>query len=290
MKLWQEYLRPTSIAEALRLLNSQPGPRCIIAGGTDLMLDIQQGRHEKVHSLVDITNIPELNQLEIQQKELFIGSAVTLNKIADSPLVKWNAQALTESCSLIGGPQVRNVATLGGNVAHALPAADGTIAMMCLDTQTLVVSKNGFQRIPLHELFLGVGKTALKINQELIAGFFIPLRTRHQASAFKRIMNMQGIALPIINLAVWLEREGDLVRDIRISTGPAGGTPRRIIDIENLLRGGKIDNCIYSEAFSVLEAQIPYRTSPQRATAEYRHQLIKTLLVDTLSVAWNRAS
>lgn len=289
MKLWQEYLRPSSISEAVQALTSSSGPACLIAGGTDLILDIQQGRHSGVHTLVDITSIPELNQLEIRGDDLYIGAAVVLSQIAISPLVIEHAQALAEACSLIGGPQVRNVATLGGNVAHALPAADGTIAMMSLDTRVLVASQENIRGVPLQEMFLGAGKTALNTGQELIVGFCIPLRKQNQASAFKRIMRSQGIALPILNLSAWLHREEDRIVTLRIATGPAGATPRRITSVEDLLRGRKINDGLIFEAASGLLDQVLFRTSPQRATSEYRHHLVKVLLVDTLLEAWKRA-
>ena len=140
MKLFQEYYRPTSIDQAFEMMNASSGPASLLAGGTDLLLDIRQGRIPVPHTLVDITSIPELGALEIRSDRLFIGAAVPLSKIAESQLVSNNAHVLQEACRLIGGPQVRNVATLGGNVAHALPAADGTIAMMCLDTMVVVAS------------------------------------------------------------------------------------------------------------------------------------------------------
>ena len=289
MKLWQEYIRPSTIPEAVQALSSTPGPTCLIAGGTDLMLDLQQGHHASIHTLVDITSIPELNQLEIRGNDLYIGSAVVLSQIAISPLVVEHARSLSEACSLIGGPQVRNVATLGGNVAHALPAADGTIAMMSLNTRVVVASWKKFRSVPLQEMFLGAGKTALNTNEEIITGFCIPLRKDHQASAFKRIMRAQGIALPIINISTWLERQGDKIIDLRIAVGPSGPIPRRITAAEDLLRGSNFPKDLDPEALNALLDQIQFRTSPQRATADYRHHLVKDLLVDTLMEAWKRA-
>jgi carbon-monoxide dehydrogenase medium subunit len=289
MKLWQEYVRPNTIPEALQALTSSTGSTCLMAGGTDLMLDLQQGRHAGIHTLVDITSIPELNQLEVRGNDLYIGSAVVLSLIARSPLVVEHARALSEACSLIGGPQVRNVATLGGNVAHALPAADGTIAMMSLNTRVILASWQKFRSVPLQEMFLGPGKTALRAKEEFITGFCIPLRKDHQASAFKRIMRAQGIALPIINISVWLERQADKILDLRIAIGPSGPTPRRITAAEDLLRGRSFPQDLEPDALFASLDQIQFRTSPQRATAEYRHHLVKDLLVDTLMEAWKRA-
>ncbi len=129
-------------------------------------------------------------------------SSARLCRIRTSSNQNWlhdNAQALIEACGLIGGPQVRNVATLGGNVAHALPAADGTIALMALNAQVEVANQKGNRRVPIAEMFLGPGKSAL-IQNELLVGFYLPLQNQNQASAFQRVMRPQGVALPIIQL------------------------------------------------------------------------------------------
>jgi len=296
MNLWQRYISPDTIPEAIRALASASGPACLIAGGTDLMLDLQQGRHTPIDTLVDITSIPELTMLEVRcpkngyrQEQLFIGAAVPLSRIAGSPLVLEHAQALVEACALIGGPQVRNVATLGGNVAHALPAADGTIALMALNAQAEVADLEKRRRVPLSDLFVGPGQSALKTGQELLVGFYIPLRTPPQGSAFKRVMRAQGIALPILNLSVWMERQTKQIEDVRVAVGPSGLTPRRITQVEDFLRGQKLDSDTCSHALEVLLNNVHFRTSPYRASAEYRQQLVEGLLNDTLKVAWQRA-
>jgi len=169
MNLWQQYVRPTSVTEAVTALSTAPGPALPLAGGTDILLDLQQGRHSPVHTIVDLTEIPEMKILETRDERLFIGAGVPLSCIARDPLVASHAQALVEACDLVGGPQVRNVATLGGNVAHALPAADGTIALMCLDAEAEVAGLQGSRRVSLPELFLGPGKSALQ-SDEIIVG------------------------------------------------------------------------------------------------------------------------
>ncbi len=289
MAHWQNYLRPTSLQEALQALASAPGPALPIAGGTDLMLDLQQGRHPPVHTLVDLTFIPEMKLLEIRERELFIGAALPLSQIAASPLVAEHAQALTEACSLIGGPQVRNVATLGGNVAHALPAADGTIALTALGAHVSVADLDVVRRVPLTDLFLGPGKSALRPGQ-LITAFHLPLRRAGQASAFRRVMRIQGIALPILNLAVWLERVGDRIADARLAVGPSGPTPRRLTATESALRGRKFEDALIEQALETLLAEAHFRSSPHRAGAEYRRSVVEALLRDGLQMAWRRAS
>lgn len=287
MAYWQNYLRPNSLREALEALVSAPGPALPIAGGTDLMLDLQQGNHPPVHTLVDLTFIPEMKLLEIRDGELFIGAGVPLSQIAASPLVAEHAQALTEACGLVGGPQVRNVATLGGNVAHALPAADGTIALTALGAQVSVADLETVRRVPLADLFLGPGKSALRPGQ-LITGFHLSLRRPGQASAFRRVMRIQGIALPILNLAVWLERDDDRISDARLAVGPSGPTPRRLAAPEAALRGRVFDAACIEVALEALLGEAHFRTSPHRANAEYRRQVVGALLHDGLHAAWSR--
>ncbi|HXQ39319.1 MAG TPA: FAD binding domain-containing protein [Anaerolineales bacterium] len=304
MNLWQNYLRPKTLAEAMDALSSAPKPLAPIAGGTDLLIDLEQGRHSPVHTLVDITEIEELLALEIRDDMLFIGAGVPVNRIVLDTLVGAHAQALVEACELIGGPQVRNVATLGGNVAHALPAADGTIALLALDAEAEIarlidpaVVPGGLnsQRIPVADLFHGPGKSSLKHGEELIVGFYIPIQktlrdsqSRRVSSCFKRIMRPQGVALPIINVAIWLERREDSIKDIRIAVGPGAATPWRARDAEQVLVGRSMNDETVEAALETLLAHIGFRTSPRRASADYRRHLIATLFKDTLKSAWSR--
>jgi carbon-monoxide dehydrogenase medium subunit len=289
MNLWQEYKRPASVAEAIQYLVSAPGPAMLIAGGTDLMLDMKQGRHAPVHTLIDLTFVTEMKTLELRGNELFIGAAVAVNRVATDPLVGTHAQALVEAANLIAGPQVRNTATIGGNVAHALPAADGTIALTALDAQAEVASPTGARRMPFTALFAGPGKSSLDKSKEIIVGFYLPQIKKGQASCFKRIMRPQGVALPILNCSVWLEREGDLFKDAHIAVGPGGSTPFRATEAETFLRGKPLTVENFSGALEALLAQAKFRTSARRASADYRRHIISGLFKDVLETAWKRA-
>ena len=236
MYLWQEYRQPSSISEAIEDLINAPQPAVPIAGGTDLLLDMRQGRHKPAKTLIDLTSVPEMNIIGEREGFLFIGACVSINKIITNPLIQINAKALVEACDLIAGPQVRNTATLGGNVAHALPAADGTIAMVALDAKAEIANQDGTHKVPFRKLFLGPGKSAIEPASELITGFYIPFVEIGQASAFKRIMRPQGVALPILNCAVWVDRNQNIISDVRISVGPGGPVPFRATKAEEVLR------------------------------------------------------
>ncbi|MBI5951052.1 MAG: xanthine dehydrogenase family protein subunit M [Chloroflexi bacterium] len=289
MNLWQEYKRPSSVMEAVQALVSASGPAMPIAGGTDLLLDLKQGRHAPVHTLVDLTFVTEMKSLELRGNELFIGAAVAVNRAATDPLVGTHAQALVEACNLIAGPQVRNTATIGGNVAHALPAADGTIALTALDAQAEVASPAGTRRMPFTTLFAGPGKSAINKKEEIIVGFYLPQLKKGQASCFKRIMRPQGVALPILNCSVWLEREKDVVKDIHIAVGPGGSTPFRAIEAEAFLRGKPLNEENFNRTLESLLGQAKFRTSARRASADYRRHIVGGLFKDVLDTAWKRA-
>ena len=290
MNLWQNYIQPKNLTEAMNAFATAPRPLLPIAGGTDLLLDLEQGRHPLVQTLIDVNSIEEMNCLEIIGDELFVGASVPVNRIVHDPLAATHAQALTEACDLIAGPQVRNVATLGGNVAHALPAADGTIALLALDAQAEIASATGTRRIPFEELFLGPGKSSLKHGDELIVGFYLPLTTHHRASCFKRIMRPQGVALPILNCTVWLERESDMFKNIRVAVGPGGGTPFRATQAEDTLRGKSLNEATFESALEALLAQAKFRTSARRASSDYRRHIVSGLFRDVIETSWGRVS
>ncbi len=289
MSLWKNYHLAVSVDDALQTLAAASGPARIVAGGTDLLLDLQQGRHHPLHTLVDISAIPELTKLEIQGDALFIGAGVTHARLEASPLVREHALALAEACALIGGPQVRNVATLGGNVAHALPAADGTIALMALDAQAEVASPGGIRRLQLADLFEGPGVSNLDPRTDLLLGFYLPLGGAGDASAFRRVMRPQGVAVAILNLAVWLRREGEHVLDARIAVGPSGPTPRRMTAAEDVLRDQPLADEVVQRAYEAILTQANFRTSRHRATREYRQHVVGVLLAETLQAAFRRA-
>ncbi len=289
MKIWTNYLTPSSLSDALRALRESPAPVRVVAGGTDLLLELQQGKHAPVHTLVDVSAIPEMRGIEIRDGHLFIGAAEPVSRVAASPLVHEHAQVLSEAASLIGGPQVRNVATLGGNVAHALPAADGAIALTALDAVAEIASPAGTRRAPLPSLYRGVTQNTLAAD-EVLLGFSLPLKGPGEASAFRRVMRPQGVAVAILNVAVWLRRESERIADVRIAIGPSGPVIRRMTEAEDALRGQMLTEENLRRAHEAVLEQARFRTSRHRATKEYRQHMAGVLLREALTAAWERGT
>ena len=285
--LCEEYILARTIEEAVATLSAADSSTRIISGGSDLLLEIQQGILPPVEKLVDVTEVEEMGTLEIREGCLFIGASVTLARITHSDLAKQHAQALADATVLMANPQVCNVATIGGNVAHALPAADGTISLLALDAKAEVANMSGRRKVPLKTLFKGPGESTL--GRDLLVGFYLPLKETGQGSAFVRRVNPQGIPLAMLNMAIWLERKEDRIVDIRIAVGPSGPIPLRIVSAENALVGKSPSPEVQAYALDELLQEAHFRTSPHRATAEYRRHLAGVLLQESLMKAWQRA-
>lgn len=289
MKIWNNYILVNSKEDAIDALHQYEGKSRLVAGGTDLLLEMQQGLQPPIDTLIDINGVPELLNLEVIEDKLVIGAAVPVSKITNSEMVKFHAESLAEATGLIGGPQVRNVATLGGNVAHALPAADGMIALVSLNASVVIFSGAGIHEIDILNLFQGPGVSALK-QGEFILAFKLNKKLPGESSAFSRVMRPQGVALPIINCAIWLRRKDKNIADIRIAFGPSGPVPTRALAVEDDLRGKLFDEETIHSAKNVLRNTVRFRTSKLRASAEYRFELAENLLESVLLTAWTRAT
>jgi carbon-monoxide dehydrogenase medium subunit len=290
---WEAYHLPHTVEEALQLLAQYQGRARVVAGGTDYFVD------DRVASvpaaLVDVTRIAELQQIQEQDGFVIIGCGVTQTQIVQSPLVQQHGSALAEACGQIGGPQVRNVATLAGNIAHALPAADGTVALLALDGEVLVASDapssqpSRYEWWPLARAFKGAGVSAIdSTRQVLVAARFRPTSI-NEGSAFARVMRPQGVALPIMGLAVFLRMSDGHVAQAYVALGPVAPTPFRATRTELFLDGKSVDDETIGEAIDILLGECSPRTSAHRATAEYRRQVIPVLFRKAFGKAVERS-
>ena len=288
MTIWKDYQLAYSLTEAVEAYDQAEKPVRFVSGGTDLLLEIQQGNHPTMKTLIDLNHIEEMRELRMIGEQIFIGAAVPVSQITQSPLIKEHAMAVAEATGLIGGPQVRNSATLGGNVAHALPAADGMISLVVMDAMAIIFSSSGYSKKNILNLFKGPGVSALA-NDEILVGFEFPIKNWGEGSAFDRVMRPQGVALPILNNAIWLRRNGDIIEDIRIAFGPSGPVPTRALLVEEALRGKKLTKEAISMAKATILETVKFRTSKMRATSEYRYHLAQALLEKVVRIAWSRA-
>jgi CO/xanthine dehydrogenase FAD-binding subunit len=291
MTLWTHYHTPSTTDEALELLRSYQGWARVVAGGTDLMLDLRQGHLPRPEALIDITCIEGISAIKQDGDTLLLGAGVTHTQIVRSPVIAARATCLVESCGVVGGPQVRNVGTLGGNVAHALPAGDGTTSLVALDAEAEIVKDGQRRWVPIREMYVGPGQSLLDSTRDLLIQFRLRLCCAHEATAFKRIMRPQGVALPILNCAVWvrLDKSGATYEDARICIGPVAKVPTRADAVEAALCGQPVSDETLERAVTAAHESLHPRTSTYRATADYRREMVEVLLRRVLPLATQRA-
>lgn len=286
MAFWQTYLTPGSLADALAALRESRGSARVIAGGTDLLLDLQQGRHPPLDTLIDLSRVPELREIREEGDAIFLGAAVTHAELLANPLVSAHAACLGQACALIGGPQVRNVATLGGNVAHALPAADAAIALVALAARAELATFEARRETPIEALFAGPGQVTFDRAHTILVGFQIRKRQPGEGSAFDRVMRPQGVAIAILNMALWVRLEAsNRIAEARLAVGPSGPRPARARLAEAALLGQPAEQVDLTHVIDALRAECRLRSSPHRATHEYRRHLLAVLLSRTLPAA-----
>jgi carbon-monoxide dehydrogenase medium subunit len=291
LKLWNHYHTPKTIDETVALLAHYKGQARVVAGGTDLLVDMRADGEPPHEALIDITRIPDLCRIEEENGSITIGAGVTHTHIVQSPLLASAATCLVESCGVVGGPQVRNVATLGGNVVHALPAGDGTVSLVALDSQVEVVHKGERRWVSILAMFLGPGESLLDSSRDLLLLFRFQHCAAREATAFSRIMRPQGVALPILGCAVWVRLDESLAtyESARVCIAPAGPTPQRISEVEMALQGQPATGDTIRRVSELAQGVLHPRTSKYRATADYRREMIAVLLQRTLSRAVERA-
>ncbi len=288
--MWQTYERPDSVEEALALLAEYDGRAQIIAGGTDLIIELQEGKHS-VECLVDVTRIPGLDRIERQDDWIVLGANVTFRQLKESPLIQDQARVLAEAAGTVGAFQIQTMATLAGNVVSALPAADGCVALTALDAEALIADASGETWRPLGELFLGPGKSAVDPHRQMVTAFRFPAAGARQGSAWERIGRRRALVLPILNCGVnlALDDDGQTIDWLRIGLGPVAPVPFRAHKTEAFLRGRPADEETFAAAGEIVTTEAQPRTSRLRASREYRLKVLPVLLRQALARATEQA-
>ena len=287
---WERYYTPTSVTEALEILQRYDGQARVIGGGTDLLVETRRGLHRPVQAMVDVTHIDGLGSIEEEGDYIVIGCGVTHTQIVRDPRIARWGTCLAESCGVIGGPQVRNSGTLAGNVAHALPAGDGVIGLLALGGEIEVAGQEGSRWMPVQDSFKGPGKSFINRFGEVLTRLRFRRCEENEGSAHHRVMRPQGLCLPIISMGARLQLdEDDRILDARIGMGPVGPVPYIAEPAMDLLTGGLATDEQFTKAAEVALKSVSLRASKYRASHGYRAQMVRTFLPAILERAARRA-
>ncbi len=277
------YYRVESLDEALDLISRLDDFK-VLAGGTDLIIDLKVRRYT-VKNVVDISRIKELSYIADDGDKIRIGALTKLQAIAESPVVKEKAPVLAEAVREMASWQVRNIATIGGNLCNASPAADTAPPLLVLNASLKLVSREGEREIPITEFFLGPRKTALKSN-ELLKEIVIPYEPGC-GSSFIKLGRRNSFTLSVVAVATLVKVEENKFKDVRIALNSVAPIPVRAREAEKYLKGKEVSlSNIVGAAKLVLHDISPI--SDVRASAEYRKEMSIVLTKDSLIKSLSR--
>ena len=286
---WEEYLVPGSLDEALEMLERYRGAARIIAGGTDIVPASRKGA-PAIKALIDITRIPGLDTIKLVGDTVKIGPLVTHTEVALSGLIRERGMALAEGASRLGSPQIRNIATVAGNILNAQPGADTVIPLLALDGSVTIMSRQGERTIPLTELFTGIGRTTIDSTKEIVTGISFSALGKGEASAAMRLAKRKTLVLPILTVAVVVGTDTGAKRftKVRIAVGPVATTPFRCKAAEEILAGSSVGEEVIRKAAAEAAKAANPRTSLIRGTSEYRKAMVAVLVERGIATALKR--
>ena len=275
----ERYVAPRSLDEAAGLLRG--GNVTILAGGTDLMPQTQAGRTQFHPVLMNLRRIPELGALEKAGDVVRIGALVTITQLMRSALVRERLGVLWQACDHFASDQIRNAATLGGNVCNASPAGDTLVPLLVLDARIVLARKpNGTavqsRAIPAAEFFTGPGKTK-RAPFELVTAIEIPLPPEGFHAGFYKLGTRPGLDISGVSIGFGAVREANRLRGVRVAFGAVAPTPIRARRTEAALEG-KTLNAATIEAAVEAAAEEVHPISDVRASAWYRVEMIRNNL------------
>jgi len=280
-----EYLAPKTLNEALNLLEKYKNKSTrILAGGTDLLVKMKT-IDLKTDYLINIKNIPELNFIDTSDG-LKIGAPVPLSRIERIGKVKERYPALREGIKSIAAIAVRNMGTIAGNICNASPAADTVPPLIAYDAEVKLVSKREERTVSVEDFITGVGKTVIGAD-ELITQINIPEMNKNSGSAFSKKGRVRA-DIAKINLAVYLEREDNICKDCKIVLGSVAVKVIRAKEAEGLLKGQTVSTSLIDKIAKKASEEIK-PIDDIRSSVEYRTEIARVMVEDTVRIAWGRA-
>jgi len=277
--MWQNYLQPGSLEEALELLHQLNGQARLVAGGTDVLVELQRGV-KATKTLIDISAIHNLKYVRHEGEYLYLGALATHNDVVASAACVEHALPLVQACWEVGAPQIRTRATLAGNVVTASPANDTITPLMALDAEVVLVSMEGERVVPLHDFYSGVRRTLLKPD-DLLREIRVPAMTGNQRGLFLKLGLRRAQAISVINVALVLAFDGEQVSDARITLGCLAPTIVHASTAEAYLKGKTLDTAVCDEAGRLANEDVT-PIDDIRGSARYRRATLAALVTQGL--------
>jgi xanthine dehydrogenase FAD-binding subunit len=271
----KKHIKASSVDQAIALLKENPDAK-LIAGGTDVLIKLRDGK-PGFSELVDIHDLKELKKIwKDEENNILIGSGATFIDIIQSDIIKKHLPILCEAAQSVGGPQIRNVATIGGNVCNGVTSADSASSLFALNAVLEIRGKDTTRQVPISDFYLGPGKVDLK-KGEILTTFKISAKNyQGYFGHYYKYAMRNAMDIATIGCAVSLKTKNHILTDFRIAYGVAGPVPIRCPKTENLSIKKKVCKNLLDEISQTIESDVSPRTS-WRASREFRMNIIKEL-------------
>lgn len=264
-----EYYKPNTLKEASELL-LKSDKNLLINGGTDMVVMLRNDLIEP-KALIDIKNISGLNKIIEDENSIVVGACVTMNEMAHHKLIIDTFKLLGDSVHLIGSGQIRNLATMAGNVCNASPLADTATPLLTYEATMLVYSVNGQREIPIVDFFKGVRRTALK-KGDIVTGIRIPKYTEEKG-LYKKVSRRKEVDLSTVCSTI-----ASLDGDIRIAFGSVAPIPFRAVKTEEYLKGKELTDEVIKEAGVIARSEVS-PIDDVRASKGYRLDMVELSVI-----------
>lgn len=283
-----EYAAPTSLAEATQLLSAAKGTARVLAGGTDLIVQLREHLRD-ADLVVDIKKVPEVMELKLSSQGLHLGAAVPCYLLYDNPEICAKYPALTDAARIVGGWQIQSRASVGGNLCNSSPAGDTLAPLIVLEAKCVIAGAKGNREVPAEEFCTGPGKNILQ-KGEVLAALVFPASARQTGSAYQRFIPRNEMDIAVVGAASWvkLNSAGDKIEAARIALAAVAPTPKFAADASQWLAGKPATEETFAQA-GELAKKVAAPISDMRGPAEYRVHLVGVLVKRTLADAVERA-
>ncbi len=278
--MWESYITPSTLDEALKELAEKPSETRIVAGATDLMLELERGIRPGITRLIDISRLPGLDQILHDGDWIRLGPLVTHNQCAGSPLIREHAMTLALACWEVGAPQIRNRGTVAGNLITASPANDSIPPLMALDAEITLRSTAGERHLPLADFYTGVRGTVMAPD-ELLSEIRFPVGPGSRRSAFFKLGLRRAQAISVVNSAIVLDFDEDRIARARLTLGSVAPVVLHAEEAEAFLTGKSLDLEVIEHA-AALAANAAQPIDDLRGSAAYRKHMVKVCVSRSL--------
>ncbi len=274
-----EYHAPTSVSEAVKLLSEYGGDASALAGGTDLIVRMKDGSHRPKH-VVNLKKIAGLAGIKETKEGISIGALTRIRDLEKSELIGNRLPVLQEAARTLGSVQIRNLATLGGNLCNASPCADTAVALLAYDAVAHIAGPSGDRAVTLDGFFKGPGVTALE-RGEILTGVSVPKPAKNTVGRWLRVARA-SMDIASISLAVTVKLKDGVAEDSRFAWGTVAPTPMRTKEVEAYVRGRRLDKACIKEAAALASRSIKPRESG-RSRGPYKRRVAHGFVVEALT-------